>query len=414
MSDRGDEDEEFEGLRILGSDPDLDDDAGADAELPHWSASPGDGGAWAADEPAWGGGEEPFSSGVGDEVRLDDLGAGSPDPGGTSEFNPSLLPPEEYGEPYEPAVAPVGSPYADDPGEFGAVPAVSADEPPRPAASGPAPAGAGRDLPTAIGVAGALAAVAVICFLVGPKAALVLVAVVLAAASVEWFYNLRQRGYQPATLLGIAASAAMPLAAYWRGPEAVPLVLFLTIVVGGLWYLMGVATERPVPNLGVTLYGVVYIGVLGSFAGLMLKFPNGVGMLGAAIIVTVAYDVGGFLIGSTMGRSRLSSASPNKTIEGLLGGGVAAIVVAVVWLNIVGLAPIGTSPGGFAEALSLGVAAAIIAPIGDLIESMLKRDLDVKDMGSILPGHGGLLDRFDALLLMLPTTYYIVRLYDLF
>jgi phosphatidate cytidylyltransferase len=158
----------------------------------------------------------------------------------------------------------------------------------------------------------------------------------------------------------------------------------------------------------------VYIGVLGSFAALMLKAPNGIGMLLAAIIVTAAYDIGGYFIGSTMGRSSFSSASPNKTVEGLLGGGIVAVIAAVVLLNIVGITPFGKAPGGFVEAFSLGVAAAVFAPLGDLTESMLKRDLDVKDMGSLLPGHGGLLDRFDALLFMLPVTYYLARLFDLY
>jgi phosphatidate cytidylyltransferase len=395
------DEEDFEGLRILGSDPEA--EAAGDDELPHWADAPGESGSWASSDPKW---DDTWD----EETDTNAVGGGSA--GGAGEFNPSLLPPEDDYELYDPAEAASGSPYTEDPDQFGAMPAIGVDAAAAPSA--PSAPSTGRDLPMAVGVAVGMAAIGLICFSLGKGPTLVLIAVVLAAAAVEWFDNLRQRGYQPATLLGIAACGAMPLAVYWRGTEAFPLVLFLTIVVGALWYLTGVGTERPVPNLGVTLYGVVYIGMLGSFAALMLKAPNGIGMLLAAIIVTAAYDIGGYFIGSTMGRSSLSSASPNKTVEGLLGGGVVAIIAAVVVLNIVGLTPFGDTPGGFVEAFSLGVAAAVFAPLGDLTESMLKRDLDVKDMGSLLPGHGGLLDRFDALLIMLPVTYYLARLFDLY
>jgi phosphatidate cytidylyltransferase len=114
------------------------------------------------------------------------------------------------------------------------------------------------------------------------------------------------------------------------------------------------------------------------------------------------------LVGRAAGKSQLSAASPNKTVEGLFGGMIATVLVTTVVVGFVGIAPW----DGAGDAFLLGVAAAIVAPLGDLCESMLKRDLGVKDMGSILPGHGGLLDRFDALLFVLPITYYVARLLD--
>ena len=108
----------------------------------------------------------------------------------------------------------------------------------------------------------------------------------------------------------------------------------------------------------------------------------------------------------------MSPASPNKTMEGLVGGMAVAVGVGIV-MGILGQpSPIADNDfpgGGFGPALLLGVAAALAAPIGDLAESQIKRDLGIKDMGSILPGHGGLLDRFDSLLFVLPTTYYVAR-----
>ena len=113
-----------------------------------------------------------------------------------------------------------------------------------------------------------------------------------------------------------------------------------------------------------------------------------------------------------MGRTPLSPASPNKTKEGLLGGMIVTLGAAIV-MGALGMpAPIAGSAiegGGMAAALILGIAVAIAAPIGDLAESQLKRDIGIKDMGTILPGHGGLFDRFDGLLFALPTTYYVAN-----
>ncbi|CAN5609091.1 hypothetical protein BH20ACT2_BH20ACT2_16440 [soil metagenome] len=270
------------------------------------------------------------------------------------------------------------------------------------------PLGPGRDVPTAVGVGAAFAVAALILFRLGPRFAVVLVTAVVVLCAAELFNGLRRAGYQPATLLGLAATAALPLAVYWKGEAAFPLVMFLTVVFGLLWYLVGVSEEEPLVNLGVTALGVLWVGVLGSFAALILTVPSeGVSILLAAVLVTAGYDIGGFVVGRRMGRRPLNAVSPSKTVEGLAGGMLSAVFVAVI---IVGAIP-GIGPfGSVSDALLLGVAAAVAAPLGDLCESLVKRELGVKDMGSILPGHGGLLDRFDALLFVLPTTYYVVRL----
>ena len=273
---------------------------------------------------------------------------------------------------------------------------------------GPTGGVGGRNLPVAIGVGVALAAAALILFSIGPGATMVLVTAVLVGAAAELYAALRKVGYQPATLLGLASVAGLALAAYWRGEAAYPLVLFLAVTFALLWFLFADTDARPVPNLAVTLLGIGYVGVLGAFAALLLKFPDGIGMLLGAIIGTVAYDIGGLFVGSSAGRSRLApSVSPNKTYEGLAGGMVCALLATVViTMRIEPWTELG-------DALALGVVLALVAPLGDLAESMVKRDLDIKDMGSILPGHGGLLDRFDALLFTLPATYYLVRLLEL-
>jgi phosphatidate cytidylyltransferase len=276
-----------------------------------------------------------------------------------------------------------------------------------------------RDLPVAIMVGVGLAALILAAMTVGPAAALAVVTVALGLAAVEFFNAVRIAGHQPAVLLGLAASVMMPLAVYWRGEQAMVLVIVLSLIFGSLWYLTGVGNDSAVRGLGTTLLGIIHIGLLGSFAALMLGttvggVDIGTGLLTAAVLVTVGYDVGALAIGKAMGRTPLSPASPNKTMEGLVGGMVVAVAVGVI-IGILGKpAPFAGEVwgGGFGASLLLGIVAALAAPIGDLAESQIKRDLGIKDMGSILPGHGGLLDRFDGLLFVLPATYYVAVLMD--
>jgi phosphatidate cytidylyltransferase len=122
----------------------------------------------------------------------------------------------------------------------------------------------------------------------------------------------------------------------------------------------------------------------------------------------VAADVVAYVIGSRIGSRRLAPwVSPSKTVEGVIAGGVAALVVGAIVGHEV--APW----GGFKHGLLLGLVIAVLAPMGDLFESMVKRDLAVKDSGSALPGHGGLLDRFDSMLIVLPAVYYLASLFNL-
>jgi phosphatidate cytidylyltransferase len=316
-----------------------------------------------------------------------------------------------------------GPDWADDEVGYDEVPPVrpsraqrGADEGYRPQRTARPPSGGDRDMAMAVIVGVAFLGVALVLFRIGPSAAMVLVTAVVALGAAELFGVLRKVGYEPVTLAGIVGSAGLVLGAYNNGTAAIPVVLFLTTAVCLLWYLVGAAHEAPVMNVGVTLLGVLWVGLFGSFAALMLALPPaaglddpGIGLLLAAILGTVGYDVGGLFIGKNAGRQRLSDASPNKTVEGLIGGCVMAVVVVAVG-SVPGLGPIDT----FTEGLLVGLAVAISAPLGDLCQSLVKRDLGVKDMGALLPGHGGLLDRFDSLLFVLPTVYLLASVRDFF
>lgn len=264
----------------------------------------------------------------------------------------------------------------------------------------------GRNVPVAAAVGAAMAAVALLAFAAGPAAALLIVELVVVAAGVEFLGALQRNGYRPATLLGVVAIAVFPLATYWKGEAAFPMVLVLTLVFGIAWFVFGVGGRaRPVPNLGVTLLSVIWIGMFGAFAALILKTPaQGVSILLLAVIGTVGSDVGAFFIGRAAGRTPLSAVSPNKTVEGLVGGVVGSILLVFIAAVIVGIGPF--SAGG---ALLLSIVIAVIAPLGDLAESLFKRDLGIKDMGSLIPQHGGILDRFDGMLFVLPAAYYVAR-----
>ena len=315
----------------------------------------------------------------------------------------AILPPDLMGETLPPPPAPTSTPAPTPEPVARERRAVESDDD-RPAGA------AGRNVPLAAAVGIGLAIVAALLFKAGPAPTMVLVTIVLGLAGFEFFGALQRSGFRPATLLGLAAVIGLPLATYWKGESAIPAILFLVVVFGVVWFLTGDGTRgRPTANLGVTLLGVAWIGVLGSFAALLVAIPSeGVSILLLAVAAAVANDVGGFFFGRAMGRSPLSRISPNKTVEGLIGGMASTVFVVFVFAVVLGVGPFGAG-----KALLLALALAIVAPLGDLAESLIKRDLGLKDFGALLPEHGGILDRFDGLLLVLPTTYYVARVLSL-
>jgi phosphatidate cytidylyltransferase len=171
-----------------------------------------------------------------------------------------------------------------------------------------------------------------------------------------------------------------------------------------LWYVLGVVEARPLANAAVSVMIYLWVAGLGSFSAVLLRQHQGKGLFLGVVLVAVAADIGAFAVGRAIGsRPMAADISPNKTIEGYIGGILAALIVGGVVGRI--------QPwGGIKHGLLLGLAIGIVAPLGDLFESMLKRDLNLKDSGGSLGGHGGLLDRFDAILLALPVGYFIALL----
>jgi phosphatidate cytidylyltransferase len=271
--------------------------------------------------------------------------------------------------------------------------------------SGGQSSGGGRDMPSAVAVGVGLLVVLVICYFVGPILLLVLSAAVVTACALELYNLMQHRGFRPATLLGLCATVAVMFANYWRGEQAIPLVLVLVFVTSMLWYMLGVVEARPVINVALTVMAFVWVGVFGSYASLLLRVHHGKGLLMLPVLVTVVADIVAYFAGSAFGSRPLAAAvSPGKTWEGVVAGAGAAIIASLLISKI-----FLSNTWTLKHALLVGIIVAIFAPIGDLCESMVKRDLHLKDSGTLLPGHGGLLDRFDALLFVLPATYYLAQ-----
>ena len=280
----------------------------------------------------------------------------------------------------------------------------------RPAPGNVSTAGtSGRNMRVAVGVGVLFGIVGLLCFAAGTVATMVLVTIVVLLATAEAYAAFRRAQYHPATLLGLVAVLSLMIETYNKGVAALPLVLVLLVAGSFIWYLARVEPAAdPVSGLVSTVFVFAWVGAFGSFAALLLDpnlFPHrhGIAFLLAAVIVTVSDDVASLLVGSAMGRHQLApSISPNKSWEGLIGGAMAAILVSVVVVHFI-------HPWTIGKAALYGIVVAVVAPIGDLSQSMVKRHLGMKDMGHLLPGHGGILDRFDGLLFVLPATYFVVK-----
>jgi len=247
----------------------------------------------------------------------------------------------------------------------------------------------------------------------GTTGTMVLVVGILALAAIEFYDKVTERGYRPAKMPGVIGCAVLPLAAYWQAEQGVALVLFLALIATVVTAMGASGVQSgPLPNTAITMLGLTWIGLMGSFAAMILKFgePIGTDTLFAVVIGVVANDIGALFVGSAAGRTPLRQwISPNKSVEGLIGG-IVATVGALILLNVVN-GEAQTWPQ-LSDLIILGVVIAVLTPIGDLTESMFKRNLDIKDFGTILPGHGGVLDRFDGFLFALPGAYYTLRVLE--
>ena len=188
-------------------------------------------------------------------------------------------------------------------------------------------------------------------------------------------------------------------------------VTVLLEIFGFIWYMSAERKIDVLDGLGATIFVYVWVGVLGSYGILMLSphtYVNRHGMayVFGALVLTICNDVGALFTGRWLGRRPLSALSPNKTVEGAIGGTIITLFAGAILLPLV-------TPWTRTHGVEAALALAIVVPLGDLFESMVKRTMGLKDLGRLLPGHGGLLDRIDGLLFALPTMYYLLHLLKL-
>ena len=275
--------------------------------------------------------------------------------------------------------------------------------------------------------------------LAGGAALAALLAVVAALAAWELFRIANASGLRPLSDVGVLIAGVIPLVvhAHFLGLYAgeAPLsatalaVLAMLALLGAAVWARGVA-GKPLGAVAVTAFGAFFVGGTLSYAyalrysdytfgdvalrivGHDVNVPTGALVLMLPLLLTWASDIGAYAVGRSIGRHKLiPSVSPGKSVEGAVGGLATSIVVA--WLYIAFLLHPATSlglKGGVLGAMLFGAIISAVAQLGDLTESLLKREAGVKDSSALLPGHGGVLDRVDSLLFVLPVAYVLLGL----
>jgi phosphatidate cytidylyltransferase len=270
-----------------------------------------------------------------------------------------------------------------------------------------------RDVPAAFLTGMVLAIAALAALLIGDWLFGILAAAVILLAQGELFGVMVKHHRQPATAVGLIAGALMLGAAYFRGEGAVLAMFALGVTATFLWFMAGpVATRKDVTaNIGLTVLNMAWVPLLGSYLFVLLEGESGTALVVSVIGLTFVYDTAAFLSGSVWGgqffqRPLASTVSPKKSIEGVIIGTLVTVVVSVTLVTSF----VDPFENQRIEALLLGLVVAAAATFGDLAESLVKRDFGIKDMGSILPGHGGVLDRIDSLLFVAPAAFLLYRI----
>lgn len=266
----------------------------------------------------------------------------------------------------------------------------------------PRKAAAGRNLPAAVTV-GVLLLVAVAASLFIRKEAFAVFAVVAVGAAMwELAQALTRRSIHLPLVPLVVGSAGILVSAYVAGTEALFVAFLLTVGGAVVWRVLDGSGEAALRDASAATFAASYLPFLGGFVMLMLAEPDGPARVALFILLGVACDTGGYVVGTLLGRHPLApSVSPKKSWEGLVGSVVLTSVVGVVGIQTV-------FHGDPLVGAFLGLGTVASATLGDLAESMIKRDLELKDMGSLLPGHGGVLDRLDSLLLTAPTVWLLL------
>jgi phosphatidate cytidylyltransferase len=224
-------------------------------------------------------------------------------------------------------------------------------------------------------------------------------AVILTVLGLHEYYRLL-RPYRPNLLVGYLAGLGVVVGSHFLGQRGILVGLAALVVLSFFWALGGRLGEHMVARMAVTTFGVLWVACGFAYVLLVRGFQHGLGLTILLLACTMVNDTFAYFVGRAVGRHRMAPRiSPKKTVEGALGGLVGSLVAALLvkiyspWLT-------------WQSALVMGLVIGVVGQWGDLFESAVKRDFRVKDSGRLLPGHGGILDRFDAVLFAGFVTYW--------
>ncbi|MGQ4512642.1 phosphatidate cytidylyltransferase [Streptomyces sp. DW26H14] len=265
---------------------------------------------------------------------------------------------------------------------------------------------AGRDLRSAIGVGVGLGAVVVASLFVVKAVFVGVIALAVVVGLWELTSRLDEKKGIKAPILPLAVGGAMMVVAgYVWGPQGAWLAMALTALAVLVWRM----TQPPdgyLRDVTAGVFAVFYVPFLATFVALLLTAHDGPWRVLTFIILTVISDTGAYAVGWRFGTHKLAPRiSPGKTREGLVGAVTFAMVAGALCMQFL------VDDGAWWQGLLLGLGAAVSATLGDLGESMIKRDLGIKDMGTLLPGHGGIMDRLDSLLPTAPVVWLLMVLF---
>jgi phosphatidate cytidylyltransferase len=262
----------------------------------------------------------------------------------------------------------------------------------------------GRNLPAAIAVGVGLGGLVFLTLLTVKATFLAYMGIAVGIALAELTSALAKRDIHIPWIPVAAGGIAMVVCAYWLGSRYALAAMGLTVIAIVAWRLTGGASGY-VKDTTAGVFAAAYLPLMATFVAAMLVPADGPRRVLTFIILTICSDIGGYFAGITVGRHPMAPMiSPKKTWEGFAGSVVACLVAG--WLCVTLLLH-----GHWWQGLLTGVAVVLAATTGDLVESMIKRDLDIKDMGTLLPGHGGVLERLDSLLVAAPVVWLLLYVF---